>query len=95
MKPAEIQFSLNLEALSVPQSRRIVETLVKGPLTLEELSKASKLSPASIIKHLEILAGAGLVKLRDRDGVKEAHLQVSKFKPTVDWFNKLQVSNRV
>jgi DNA-binding transcriptional ArsR family regulator len=89
MKPVEIQFSLNLEALSAPQCRRIVEALIKGPHTFEELSKSSKLTPASIIKHLEILVGAGLVKLRNRDGVKEAHLQKSKFKPTVEWFSKL------
>jgi hypothetical protein len=36
-----------------------------------------------------------LVKVRSVGGVKKAYLQTSKFKPTVDWFNKLKVSNRV
>ena len=89
MKPTEIQFALNLEALSAPQSRRIVEALMQDSHTLKELSKLCKLTPSSIEKHLEVLIGAGLVKLRTVDGVKKAQLQTSKFKPTLDWFFKL------
>ena len=89
MKPTEIQFALNLEALSAPQSRRIVEALIQDSHTLKELSELCKLTPASIEKHLEVLIGAGLVKLRTVDGVKKAQLQTSKFKPTLDWFFKL------
>ena len=89
MKPTEIQFALNLEALSAPQSRRIVEALMQDSHTLKELSKLCKLTPASIEKHLEVLIEAGLVKLRTVDGVKKAQLQTSKFKPTLDWFFKL------
>ena len=89
MKPTEIQFALNLEALSAPQCRRIVEALVQDSRTPQELAKLCKLTPASIEKHLEILIDAGLVKLRTVDGVKKAYLQDSKFKPTLDWFEKL------
>ena len=89
MKPSEIQFALNLEALSVPQCRRIVEVLVQGPQTPKELSKLSKLTPASIDKHLEILIEAGLIKVRTVSGVKKLYLQTSTLKPTLDWFQKL------
>ena len=89
MKPSEIQFALNLEALSAPQCRRIVEALVQDSQTPKELAKLCKLTPASIEKHLEILIDAGLVKLRTVDGVKKAYLQDSKFKPTLDWFSSL------
>jgi len=92
LKPTEIQFALNLEALSAPQCRRIVEALVQDSHTPKELSKLCKLTPASIDKHLEILVVAGLVKLRTVDGVKKAYLQTSKFKPTLDWFEKLSNS---
>jgi hypothetical protein len=68
MKPTEIQFALNLEALAAPQCRRIVEVLVQDS---------------------QILIQTGLVKVRSVDGVKKAHLQASKFKPTLDWFIKL------
>ena len=89
MKPNEIQFSQNLQALSAPQCRRIVKALVEQPCTLKELSGICKLTPASIDKHLEILIKAGLVKLRSAGGAKTAHLQTSKFKPTLDWFINL------
>ena len=89
MKPNEIQFAHNLQAISAPQCRRIVEALVQDSHTMKGLSKLCKLTPASIDKHLEILIQAGLVKVRSVGGVKKAYLQTSKFKPTLDWFNKI------
>ena len=89
MKPNEIQFAHNLQALSAPQCRRIVEALVQDSQTMKDLSKLCKLTPASIDKHLEILIQAGLVKVRSVGGVKKAYLQTSKFKPTIDWFYEL------
>ena len=89
MKPEEIQFAHNLKALTVPQCRRIVEALVQDPQTRTDLTKMCKLTPASIDKHLDILVQAGLVKFRSVKGVERAHLQVSNFKPTLDWFIKL------
>jgi predicted transcriptional regulator len=89
LKPTEIQFALNLNALSVPQCRRILEALVEESHSFKDLSKLCKLTPASIEKHLEILTQAGLVKIRSIGGVQKAHLQTSKFKPTLDWFSKL------
>jgi len=89
MKPTEIQFALNLAALSAPQCRRIVEVLIQDSQTLKDLSKLCKLTPASIEKHLEILIEAGLVKIRPVNGVKKAYLQTSNFKPTLDWFSGL------
>ena len=89
MKPNEIQFAHNLQAISAPQCRRIVEALAQDSHTMKDLSKLCKLTPASIDKHLEILIQGGLVKVRSVGGVKKAYLQTSKFKPTLDWFNKL------
>ena len=89
MKPEEIQFARNLEALAAPQCRRIVEALVQDSQTLTDLTKLCKLTPTSIDKHSDILVRSGLVKIRTVDGVKRAHLQASKFKPTLDWFIKL------
>ena len=86
MKPSEIQFALNLEALVAPQCRRIVQLLLHDAYTPKELAKLCKLTPASIDKHLAILIDAGLVKMRSVGGVKKAQLQASKFKPTLEWF---------
>lgn len=89
MKPHEIQFSLNLEALSAPQCRRIFEALIYEPKAISDLSKACKLTPASINKHLEVLKASGLVKVRAVDGEQVAQIQKSKFKPTLEWFLNL------
>ena len=92
MNPTEIQFSKNLEALAVPQCRRIIQTLIKGSLSLEELPKACKLSPASVDKHLEILKSAGLVKVRKVNGVSTVSLQKAKLEPTLKWFSQLTMN---
>ena len=89
MKPSEIQFSLNLQALSAPQCRRIIETLMNSPKTQSELSKFCKLSSASIDKHLEILIEAGLIKMRKIEGDKKTVVQRPKLQPTIDWFIEL------
>lgn len=89
MKPHEIQFSLNLEALSAPQCRRIIEALIDQPMSITELSKTCKLTPASINKHLRILKDSGLVKVRAVNDVQLVQIQKSKFKPTLDWFSNL------
>lgn len=91
MKPSEIQFAKNLGALAVPQCRRIVEALIEQPQSFAELSKACKLTPRSIEKHLQILFEASLVKLHKKNEVEKVQLQISKFKPTLDWFLKLDV----
>lgn len=90
MKPTEVQFAKNLQALAAPQCRRIVAALTKDSLTTTELVKVCKLTPASIDKHLDILVQAGLVKVRTTKSVKTATLQKSKFKPTLDWFLNLE-----
>lgn len=89
MKPEEIQFSLNLEALSAPQCRRIIEALMVESSAISDLSKTCKLTPASLNKHLEILKTSGLVKVRAINGDQVAQIQKSKFKPTLDWFEQL------
>jgi predicted transcriptional regulator len=86
MKPHEIQFAVNLEALSVPQCRRIVVAIYQSPLTLEQISKVCKLSQNSVAKHLEILVQAGLVRLKVIEGATRVELQSDSFQPTVDWF---------
>jgi DNA-binding transcriptional ArsR family regulator len=89
MKPHEIQFALNLEALSAPQCRRLVEALNNTPLSQEDLSKVCKLSPASVEKHLTLLKDASLIKVRVKNGERIVQLQSAMLQPTVEWFSKL------
>jgi DNA-binding transcriptional ArsR family regulator len=89
MKPSEIQFALNLEALSAPQCRRIVQALVEKPLTAIELAEACKLTTASVQKHLELLIRSGLVRLISKDGNEVLKLERPTLQPTIDWFADL------
>jgi DNA-binding transcriptional ArsR family regulator len=89
VKPSEIQFALNLEALAAPQCRRIVQALVEKPLTANELAKACKLSLASIAIHLEPLVRAELVAVTSVDGIELLKFERSILQPTIDWFADL------
>ena len=89
MKPSEVQIAQNLQALTSRESRRIITSLNREPLSAAQLAKECKLTPASIAKHLGILIEAGLVKVRTVEGRKMAHLQRSKFKGTLEWFGTL------
>ena len=89
MKPSEIQFARSLEALSAPQSRRIVKALVDKPLSANELAKACKLSPVSIEKHLEPLIQSGVVSLTSSDESEAFELNRAVLQPTIDWFTAL------
>ena len=48
MKPSEVQIAQNLQALTSPQSRRIITSLNREPLSAAQLAKECKLTPASI-----------------------------------------------
>ena len=89
MKPSETQFALNLEALAAPQCRRIVQALVEKPLSANELAKASKLTKASIEKHLEPLTRSGLVSVMSIGKSEVLKLERALLQPTLDWFADL------
>jgi DNA-binding transcriptional ArsR family regulator len=89
VKPSDIQFALNLEVLSAPQSRRIVQALIERPLTAQDLAKTCKLSLASIAKHLEPLMRAKLVALTSVDGVEMLKFERSTLQRTIEWFADL------
>jgi DNA-binding transcriptional ArsR family regulator len=89
LKDSELQFALNLEALSAPQCRRILQALVERPLTAQELAKTCKLSLASISIHLEPLMRAGLVAVTSVDGIELLKFERSILQPTIDWFADL------
>ena len=89
MRPSEVQFAKNLEALKSPQCRRIVSVLSIEPKTLPELARRCKLTPGSIDKHLEILESAGLIHMSHADSLAKASLQEAALRETRDWFLSL------
>ena len=89
MKDSEHQFALNLEALSAPQCRRIVQALIEKPLSHQELARTCKLSLASIGIHLQVLIRAELVAVTPVDGIEMLKFERSILQPTIDWFADL------
>ena len=89
MKPSEIQFAKNLEALKSPQCRRIIRALYTEARTVADLAAVCKLSQGSIEKHLEVLADAGLVETKVMAGAVTYVLQTEVFSETHDWFKAL------
>lgn len=86
MKPSELQFAQNLEALKPPQCRRIVKALSGSDMSSAELSRSCKLSPGSIEKHVEVLFSAGLVEYISLGGMTSVSLVRSAFRETHEWF---------
>ena len=89
MKPSEVQFAKNLEALKSPQCRRIVAALNSGALTISELSQNCNLTQGSIEKHIEILNIAELLHSEEANDETKYSLNLSTFLETLDWFKDL------
>jgi len=86
MRKDEIEMVEFLESLKAPQSRRIIETLMIENLSLNALSKKTKLSVASIELHVEPLLHSGLVTLNSK---KEYRINRSKFERCLAWFTSI------
>jgi len=86
MRKDEIEMVEFLESLKAPQSRRIIETLMIENLSLNALSKKTKLSVGSIELHLKPLLKSGLVILNNEN---EYRINKSKFNRSLSWFTSI------
>jgi DNA-binding transcriptional ArsR family regulator len=86
MRKDEIEMVEFLESLKAPQSRRIIETLMIENLSLNALSKKTKLSVGLIELHLKPLLHSGLVTLNSK---KEYRINKSKFERCLEWFTSI------
>ena len=89
MKPNEIQFAMNLEALKAPQCRRIIQVIYQQPRTVSELAALCKLTHGSIEKHIALLESAGLVDASVRADEITYGLNKDAFSETKGWFSSL------
>ncbi len=89
MKPSEIQFARNLEALRSPQCRRIIQVLFSETRTIPELVRDCELTQGSIEKHLQVLTDAGLVETAVSANETSFRLCAAAFSETHDWFKFL------
>ena len=81
------------QALAAPQSRRIIEELAGEPKTKAALIKSTKLSEASVVKHLAVLVAAELVKVEKKGRAETYSLNRVGFTEAAKWFGKVGSAN--
>ena len=79
--------SLNatFQALSDPTRRQILSRLSRRELSIAELAKPYKMSLPGVIKHLDVLARAGLVRRRRRGRIRVCSFVGAPLKRATDW----------
>jgi len=81
------------QALAAPQSRRIIEELAGEPKTKAALIKSTKLTDASVVKHMNILLAAELVKVEKKGRTETYSLNRVGFTEAAKWFGKVGSAN--
>lgn len=81
------------QALAAPQSRRIIEELAGEPKTKAALIKSTKLSEASVVKHMNVLVAAELVKIEKKGRTETYSLNRVGFTEAAKWFGKVGTAN--
>jgi DNA-binding transcriptional ArsR family regulator len=74
-------------ALSDPSRRTLLEELRAGPRTTSDLCRAFRTSRFAVMKHLDVLAEAGLVRVERRGRERWNHLQPSSLRPIGRWLD--------
>ena len=92
MKPDEVAFASFLEALAIPQCRRIIEVLARGPKSLKDLIRISKLSPKSIELHTEPLLKSKIISAKKVNSEITYNLNKKVFMTNSLWFETIRTS---
>lgn len=72
-------------ALSDPTRRMMLTRLARGPAAVSELAGPSGLRLPTILRHLSVLEGAGLVTSTKDGRVRSCALQPEALVPMHDW----------
>ncbi|MEI6360537.1 MAG: metalloregulator ArsR/SmtB family transcription factor [Actinomycetes bacterium] len=79
--------SRTFAALSDPTRRAILDRLVDGDATVNEIAEPFEMSLQAVSKHLMVLESAGLVS-KGRDGQhRRCHAEGASLDPAIDWLD--------
>ena len=92
MKPDEIAFVSFLDAMAIPQCRIIIEVLARGPQSLKDLIRISKLSPKSIELHIEPLLKSKIITAEKTNSAVTYRLNKKVFMTNSLWFESIRTS---
>ncbi|MCK9916392.1 metalloregulator ArsR/SmtB family transcription factor [Microbacteriaceae bacterium K1510] len=72
-------------ALSDPTRRDVVERLSMKPASVSELAASYKMAMPSLLEHLKVLEGSGLVRSEKKGRVRTYELAADRLKIAEDW----------
>ena len=73
------------QALGDPTRRAIVDQLVRGDATVNELAGLFPISFQAVSKHIKVLEAAGVVSRRREGQTRPVHLEPAALFRTADW----------
>jgi DNA-binding transcriptional ArsR family regulator len=79
------QLSNTFAALADPTRRAILERLVDGEATVNELAAPFAMTTQAVSKHLKVLEGAGLITRGRTAQLRPARLEPSALKDVAEW----------
>jgi DNA-binding transcriptional ArsR family regulator len=90
-----VKYSTSLDttfsALSDPTRRTILTTLQRGHASVTELARPHDISMPAILKHLHVLAQAGLIEQKKTGRVRMCRLTVAPMQQAADWLSLYRV----
>lgn len=72
-------------ALADSSRRAIVERLIQGPASVSELAKPLPMALPSVVQHLQVLEGCGLVRSEKVGRVRTCHLEPAPLTTVEQW----------
>ena len=82
---------LMFQALADPSRRGIVERLCAGPASVSELAQPLAMSLPSVMQHLQLLEGSGLIRSEKVGRVRTCRLQAEALSAAETWINDRRV----
>src|SRR5437879_799109 len=82
------QLSSTFSALADPTRRAILERLVDGEATVNELAEPFPITVQAVSKHLKVLEHAGLITRGRSAQLRPSRLQGAPLKQAVEWLEE-------
>jgi DNA-binding transcriptional ArsR family regulator len=82
---------LMFQALADPSRRIIVERLCAGPASVSELAQPLAMSLPSVMQHLQLLEGSGLIRSEKVGRVRTCRLEPEALSAAETWINQRRV----
>jgi DNA-binding transcriptional ArsR family regulator len=77
-------------ALADPTRVEIVTRLSRGPASVSELAGPHDMSLRAVLKHVQLLEQAGLVRTTKKGRVRQCELQRQQLDATAGWLDELR-----